>query len=414
MQTLPLRDAVTGLKKQLASGSHGSVYNTETGVAKIIDIAGLSENDGVVTRAIMEVEVLKALQHPNIVEYLESYRTPDSIVILTNRADCGDLAMQIENRSATGRRFSSLEVLLICTQIAMAVQAVHQAGFAHNDVKPTNIFLNKTGVLQIGDFGVSTSLGNTHIVNEAATLRGTPYYLPPEVWLSILHETDQFTSPKTDIWSMGVVMFETSTLTRPFKADDVEELADRVIEADFDENLVDDGEVLGVLSRMLEKNPEERPDIAAILSLGYFQRGLRAFDVAVRQAPAITDDVKNCFAKHITELIQTKAAVTHQPTKTDIVQKLGLNGNVRDTLLSVAQGYLTLSPVTERPPVVAPKHSLVLTDVLQVYPTPSPCVFGLDTKSRKTHLFKVRTEEDAANWVDTISTALEFHNVDAA
>jgi NIMA (never in mitosis gene a)-related kinase len=96
------------------------------------------------------------------------------------------------------------------TQICLALKHVHDRKILHRDLKSQNIFLTKKGMIKLGDFGIARVLSDTK--SKAKTVVGTPYYLSPEI---IKSEPYSF---KSDIWSLGVLLYEMCALTPPFNA----------------------------------------------------------------------------------------------------------------------------------------------------------------------------------------------------
>ena len=87
---------------------------------------------------------------------------------------------------------------------------VHDKKILHRDLKSQNIFITKKGVVKLGDFGIARVLSHTR--SKAKTVVGTPYYLSPEI---IRNEPYSF---KSDIWSLGVLLYEMAALQPPFNA----------------------------------------------------------------------------------------------------------------------------------------------------------------------------------------------------
>ena len=100
--------------------------------------------------------------------------------------------------------FSEDEVLNWFTQICLAIKHTHDKKILHRDLKSQNIFMTKRGILKLGDFGIARVLSNTK--SRAKTVVGTPYYLSPEI---IRSEGYSF---KSDIWSLGVLLYEMAAL----------------------------------------------------------------------------------------------------------------------------------------------------------------------------------------------------------
>jgi len=109
------------------------------------------------------------------------------------------------------------EVLDIFTQICLALKHTHDKKILHRDLKSQNIFLTKRGIVKLGDFGIARVL--SHTKSAAKTVVGTPYYLSPEI---IRSEPYNF---KSDIWSLGVLLYEMAALQPPFNAQSLHQLA---------------------------------------------------------------------------------------------------------------------------------------------------------------------------------------------
>ena len=148
-------------------------------------------------------------------------------------ADAGDLNKIIKEKKKklkdtgdTSVYFSEADVMRIFSQICDAVSQLHNKDFLgkkiiHRDIKSHNIFLCADGSVKLGDFGIAKVLENTK--SRAATVIGTPYYFSPEMCKG--EDYDE----KTDIWSLGVLLFEMCMLEYPFQGKSLSDLSAAII-----------------------------------------------------------------------------------------------------------------------------------------------------------------------------------------
>eukprot|EP01035_Chromulina_nebulosa_P019583 gene19583-25486_t len=149
------------------------------------------------------------------------------------------------------------EVLFV--QISLAIKHIHDRKILHRDLKSDNIFLTSNGLCKLGDFGVSRVLRNTSEL--ASTQIGTPYYMSPEIM-----EGKKYNS-KTDIWSLGCVLYELTCLRLPFDGINMRQLSNNIQNRTpasppdiYSKDLKD------LTLRLLVKNPKVRPSINTVLS----------------------------------------------------------------------------------------------------------------------------------------------------
>lgn len=133
-------------------------------------------------------------------------------------ADGGDLYQKIVEQKKKKKLFSEAEIWETFIQIVKGLNALHQKQILHRDLKCANIFLNKDGTVKLGDLNVSkvAKMGLVY------TQTGTPYYASPEVW------KDKPYDNRSDIWSLGCVIYEMITLRPPFTASSMQELCTKV------------------------------------------------------------------------------------------------------------------------------------------------------------------------------------------
>ena len=187
-------------------------------VMKMIDIHRMSEAEK--KEVVQEARLLEALSHPNIVKFIEVYKTKKGkLCIIMDFADGGDLSQKVKDQR--GRAFSEAQVLDWFTQICLGMKHIHDRKIIHRDLKGQNVFLTKKGIVQIGDLGIAKVLAQT--AQKARTAVGTPYYLSPEIVQS------QPYTLSTDVWSMGVMLYEMCALKPPFDAPSLHMLSMKIV-----------------------------------------------------------------------------------------------------------------------------------------------------------------------------------------
>ena len=169
--------------------------------------------------AINEVRILASIKHPNVVQYREAFieETSRSLCIITEFCEEGDVFQKITYHKKDKTYLKERIIWKILIQTLRGLDAMHQIKVMHRDLKSANIFLQgpEGCIAKLGDMNVS-KVTNSHGLNYTQT--GTPYYASPEVW------RDEPYGPKSDIWSLGCVLFEMSTLRPPFQASDMQTL----------------------------------------------------------------------------------------------------------------------------------------------------------------------------------------------
>mmetsp|Transcript_11352 Transcript_11352/g.30995 ORF Transcript_11352/g.30995 Transcript_11352/m.30995 type:complete len:429 (-) Transcript_11352:35-1321(-) len=158
--------------------------------------------------AVREAVALRRVHHPNVVRFRQVFVRSGWLCLVMDFADGGDLCAAVKERARSKIPFEENAVLECFSQVADAVNFVHSQKMVHRDIKSRNVFLCRTGRALLGDFGLVRLLEST--CELAHTRVGTPYYLSPEI---IRKQPYNY---KTDIWSLGVLLYEMSALTRPF------------------------------------------------------------------------------------------------------------------------------------------------------------------------------------------------------
>ncbi|XP_046569231.1 serine/threonine-protein kinase Nek1-like isoform X1 [Haliotis rubra] len=227
-------------------------------VIKEINIGKMSQKERVESRK--EVAVLAQLKHPNIVAYRESFEETGCLFIVMDFCAGGDLYGRINNQR--GLLFSEDQVMNWFVQTCLAIKHIHDRKILHRDIKSQNIFLTSDGRIQIGDFGIAKVLNST--VELARTCIGTPYYLSPEIV-----ENKPYNN-KSDIWSLGCVLYELTTLKHAFEAGNMKNLVLKIIRGSYPPIPPKYSyELRGLIAQLFKRAPRDRPSINSILKKNF-------------------------------------------------------------------------------------------------------------------------------------------------
>jgi NIMA (never in mitosis gene a)-related kinase 1/4/5 len=181
---------------------------------KCVKISALNTKEQ--ENALNEVRVLASISHPNIIGYKEAFFEEESktLNIVMEYADDGDIEAKIQAHIKNKTNFSENDIWSYLIQMIEGLKALHDIKTMHRDLKSANVFLLKNGLLKLGDLNVSKVVKNKLVYTQT----GTPYYASPEVW------ADRPYDYKSDIWSVGCVLYELCTLKPPFRGNNLEQL----------------------------------------------------------------------------------------------------------------------------------------------------------------------------------------------
>ena len=135
----------------------------------------------------------------------------------------GDLYNRINKQR--GKLMAESVVLSYFVQVCRAVQFIHDRKILHRDIKSQNIFITRRRTVKLGDFGIARIMDGS--AEYAKTCVGTPYYLSPEVW-----ENKPYNN-KSDLWALGCVLYEMTTLRHAFEAGCMKSLVLKIIRGSF-------------------------------------------------------------------------------------------------------------------------------------------------------------------------------------
>ncbi|KNC98075.1 NEK protein kinase [Spizellomyces punctatus DAOM BR117] len=275
--------------RTLGIGSSGHVRlalpsnSTRPVCIKQVSLEGLNVED----RKSVELEALilqKLPKHPNVVEFREAWIDKQSLWIVCEYAAGGDLAKFIKARN--GSPIPECLIWQWAAHIFLALSHLHSHNVLHRDIKTKNIFITGTNVLQLGDFGIARILRQQE---QAYTPIGTPFYLSPEVC------EGRGYGFASDIWGVGCVLYELTTLRHAFSAKSLKTLIPKILTGKYDPIANEYSLALrNLISLLLTTNPDARPSVRDILAMNCVGKWCEKMNgpdrVGQRYTPRWTED----------------------------------------------------------------------------------------------------------------------------
>ncbi len=268
----PAADALVGatvgrfvISKRLGAGGMGQVYGAEdTTLKRFVAIKRMSPHANSTEadrkRLLKEAQRSSALNHPNVGSIYDVIEHASELWVVMEYIEGETLRHRLKSPISTDEFFS------IATQCCEGLQAAHEKGIIHGDIKPENIMLAPGNRVKILDFGVarrvwkSTPDTATKSMETMTASGGTPAYMAPEV---LLQQPDD---GRSDIFSLGLVFYEMLGGEQPFQSDSLATTVARIVHIDPPPLRNVSGPLAGVIARSMAKKPELRyPTAAALL-----------------------------------------------------------------------------------------------------------------------------------------------------
>ena len=260
------------LLKLLGEGSFGKAYlcdnlsDNSHCVIKQIPLDGLDEQEKKETYN--EVLILKKVNHSNIIKFIDVFKKSkpiNTLNIVTEYADDGDLNQKIEKLRQKKSPLTEKEIINYLIQICLALNHIHKKKIIHRDIKSGNIFLTKGGLVKLGDFGISKGFKNTW--EKAKSKVGTPYYLSPEIINSKPYDS------KSDIWALGVLLYEMMTFKMPFNANSLPALSLKILRGIYQcPSSYYSKDLINLVKQCLTIEPKRRPSAEMILKMNFIKQ----------------------------------------------------------------------------------------------------------------------------------------------
>ena len=207
------------------------------------------------------------VNHPNVIRYLEFYEDKRTIFIVMEYVEGEILFDVISRRVKNNKAFSEYEAAIVMKKLLQTIDFCHENHIMHKDIKPNKILITSEGEIKLIDFGLSKwkTYGKLHTASE------TPYYMAPEVLEGVR-------TSKSDIWSLGVLLFWILSGTLPFVGDSNDTVYDKIKEGDFsfDTRIWNkvSYDAQDLISKMIDKDYQHRYDAKECLGHEWFAAAL--------------------------------------------------------------------------------------------------------------------------------------------
>lgn len=270
------------LGDEIGKGAYGRVYkgldleNGDFVAIKQVSLENIAQED--LNIIMQEIDLLKNLNHKNIVKYLGSLKTKSHLHIILEYVENGSLANIIKPN-----KFGPFPEQLVAHYIAQVLEGLvylHEQGVIHRDIKGANILTTKEGLVKLADFGVATKLTEADVNTHSVV--GTPYWMAPEVIEM------SGVCAASDIWSVGCTVIELLTCVPPYYDLQPMPALFRIVQDEHPP--IPDGlsaDITDFLRQCFKKDARQRPDAKTLLSHPWIQNYRRILQPSLSPSGAI-------------------------------------------------------------------------------------------------------------------------------
>ena len=252
------------LGDRLGAGGMGEVFvahdlRLDREVALKLLRADLAQQHGMRERVVAEARLAARLTHPHVVGVLDTGEQDGRPFVVMERLSGRTLRDELADGTMPPERVRDVGL-----QVLRALAAAHELGIVHRDVKPGNILDAGVGTWKVADFGIAKWVHAEETLTGTGELLGSPSYLAPE------RIDGQQAGPASDLYAVGVLLYEALTGRKPFEGDDPFALAAAIRDGRYEPPTAIDAEadhqIVGVIERAMRRDPAERYESAEAMA----------------------------------------------------------------------------------------------------------------------------------------------------
>lgn len=287
--------------EKIGEGGMSIVYKAQCQILnRIVAIKVLKEeyanDDEFLQKFKNEALSVAKLNHANIINVFDVGQDEDISYIVMEYVDGKNLKEVLKEE----KKFSAEKVMDIAKQIAMALEEAHNKKIVHRDIKTQNIMLTSKGVVKVGDFGIAKAVSSSTITASGAIM-GSVHYFSPE------QARGGFVDERSDLYSLGIIMYEMATGRLPFDGDSPVNIALKHIQEKLefqDSDEISSG-IKDMIKKLTQKSPDKRYANARLLieDIDYLQMGKKSVEVdeddlfATKKVPIPPHNMQNRYRK---------------------------------------------------------------------------------------------------------------------